>query len=116
MASSTSSTAVAASTSWTTAPTRSARPSSSTARRACPDLAAAALCSTGNGVSGGEDYIRQNTVENAILGTGNDTFTGSSFNNTVWPNGGQNSLNGCPDAVQGCGIDTVNYSTGYTRA
>ena len=78
------------------------------------DLAAAALCSTGNGVSGGEDYIRQNTVENAILGTGSDTFTGSSFNNTVWPNGGQNSLNGCPDAVQGCGIDTVNYSTGYT--
>ena len=36
------------------------------------------------------------TVENAILGTGNDIFTGSAFNNTVWPNGGQNSLNGCP--------------------
>ena len=80
----------------------------------CGDLGSGALCSTGNGVSGGEDYIRQNTVENTILGTGSDTFTGSSFNNTVWPNGGQNSLNGCPDAVQGCGIDTVNYSTGYT--
>ena len=52
-------------------------------------------------------------IENAVLGTGNDTFTGSSFNNTVWPNGGQNVLNGCPAALAaGCGIDTVNYSTG----
>ena len=39
------------------------------------------------------------TIENAILGTGNDVFTGSAFNNTVWPNGGQNSLNGCPAAI-----------------
>ena len=53
-------------------------------------------------------------IENAVLGTGNDTFTGSSFNNTVWPNGGQNVLNGCPAALAaGCGIDTVNYSMGY---
>jgi Ca2+-binding RTX toxin-like protein len=53
-------------------------------------------------------------VENAILGTGNDTFNGSTFNNIVWPNGGQNVLNGCPAAVVvGCGIDTVNYSVGY---
>ena len=44
---------------------------------------------------GDVDSIRQ-PVENAILGPGNDTFTGRSFNNTVWPNGGQNSLNGCP--------------------
>jgi Ca2+-binding RTX toxin-like protein len=71
-------------------------------------------CSVGNGVSGAADVILTNSVENAILGTGNDVFTGSSFNNTVWPNGGQNSLNGCPNAVLGCGIDTVNYSTGYT--
>ena len=79
----------------------------------CADLATGAVCSKGNGVSGGEDWIRANSVENVILGTGNDTFTGSSFNNQVWPNGGQNSLNGCPDAVQGCGIDTVNYNQGY---
>ena len=53
-------------------------------------------------------------IEDAILGTGNDTFTGSTFNNTVWPNGGQNTLNGCPTRGVGCGIDTVNYSEGYT--
>ncbi len=35
-------------------------------------------------------------VENAILGSGNDTFTGSSFNNTVWPNGGRT----CSTAVR----------------
>ena len=44
---------------------------------------------------GGESDVLIN-IENAILGTGNDTFTGSAFNNTVWPNGGQNTLNGCP--------------------
>jgi Ca2+-binding RTX toxin-like protein len=52
-------------------------------------------------------------IENAILGTGNDSFTGSTFNNTVWPNGGQNTLNGCPVVLGGCGIDTVNYGMGY---
>ena len=70
------------------------------------------FCSDTNG-AGDDDEILSNSIENAILGSGNDTFAGSSFNNIVWPNGGQNS-NGCPDAVQGCGIDTVNYSQGYT--
>ena len=71
------------------------------------------FCSDANGVSGEGDEILSNSIENSILGSGNDVFTGSSFNNIVWPNGGQNALNGCPDAVQGCGIDTVNYSQGY---
>ncbi len=44
---------------------------------------------------GGENDVLINT-ENAILGTGNDTFTGSTFNNTVWPNGGQNVLERLP--------------------
>ena len=53
------------------------------------------------------------TVENAILGSGNDVFSGSTFNNQVWPNGGRNTL-GCEPG--GCGgIDTVNYSMGYTK-
>ena len=78
-------------------------------------FATGALCTTGNGVAAGIDLIRNDATENAILGTGNDTFTGSQFNNTVWPNGGQNALNGCPAAVNvSCGIDTVNYSQGYT--
>jgi Ca2+-binding RTX toxin-like protein len=54
------------------------------------------------------DTIIANTVENAELGTGNDVFTGSAFNNIVYPNGGQNALTG------NLGIDTVNYSIGYT--
>jgi hypothetical protein len=54
------------------------------------------------------DFIEPNTIENAILGSGDDVFTGSAFNNIVFPNGGQNALTG--DG----GIDTVNYSTGYT--
>ena len=63
------------------------------------------------------------TVENAVLGTANDTFWGTLQNNTVWPNGGQNTLNGCgtgavPDV--GCaagtnGIDTVKYDMGYAN-
>jgi Ca2+-binding RTX toxin-like protein len=58
-------------------------------------------------VAGGEtDCI--NAVENATLGTGDDTFVGSQFNNTVAPNGGQNSLDG------GTGSDTIDYSVGYT--
>jgi Ca2+-binding RTX toxin-like protein len=71
-----------------------------------------AICGVG-GV-GNADLFLNNSIENAILGSGNDVFMGSSFNNTVWPNGGQNALNGCGEAgVLGCGIDTVNYSTGY---
>jgi hypothetical protein len=80
---------------------------------ACGWFATGALCTTGNGVTGANDLIRNDTTENAILGSGNDTFTGSQFNNTVWPNGGQNALNGCPVSVVNCGIDTVNYSKGY---
>lgn len=58
-------------------------------------------------VAGGEaDCI--NAVENAALGTGDDTFVGSAFNNTVQPGGGQNSLAG------GTGGDTLDYSVGYT--
>ncbi len=57
------------------------------------------------------------TVENVVLGSGNDTFVGSPNNNTVWPNGGQNVLAGGPAPVAGVafgtGIDTVNYSMGY---
>lgn len=63
----------------------------------------------GNGIGAEGDIITNNTIENAILGSGDDTFTGSTFNNIVWPNGGQNSLTG-----GGGGIDTVNYSKGYT--
>jgi len=54
------------------------------------------------------DELQPNTIENAILGTGDDTFFGSVFNNIVWPGGGQNAVSG------GDGIDTVNYSVGYT--
>ena len=57
------------------------------------------LADCGVGGVGGEDRYLSATVENAILGTGNDLFSGSSFNNTVWPNGGQNSLNGCPNTT-----------------
>ncbi|HWO69612.1 MAG TPA: calcium-binding protein [Actinomycetota bacterium] len=53
-------------------------------------------------------------VENAILGTGDDSFVGSAFANRVWPNGGQNVLAG--DAVGGpaTGGDVLDYSVGYT--
>jgi Ca2+-binding RTX toxin-like protein len=57
-------------------------------------------------VAGGEaDCI--NAVENAALGTGDDTFVGSAFNNTVEPGGGQNVLSGAG------GSDTLDYSVGY---
>jgi len=59
------------------------------------------------------------TVENVVLGSGNDEFVGSPNNNTVWPNGGQNVLAGGPAPVGGVafatGIDTVNYSMGYGK-
>jgi hypothetical protein len=77
----------------------------------CAIFSATADCGTG-GVSGGADLFLSDTIENAKLGTGNDTFNGSVFNNIAFPNGGQNSLS-C--VVGGCGgIDTVNYSIGYT--
>jgi hypothetical protein len=85
----------------------------------CPDFDTTNppnVADCGVGGAGNVDRFLTDTIENAILGSGNDTFTGSSFNNTVWPNGGQNALNGCPmtTAVNfGCGIDTVNYSTGF---
>ena len=66
---------------------------------------------------GSEGDVLINT-ENAILGTGNDIFNGSTFNNIVWPNGGQNVLSclASPAVNFGCGgIDTVNYSIGYTK-
>ena len=55
------------------------------------------------------------TVENAVLGTANDTFWGTLQNNTVWPNGGQNTLNGCgtgavPDV--GCAAGTNGIDAG----
>ncbi len=55
------------------------------------------------------DCIVPNTVENARLGSGDDLFDGSAFNNIVFPGGGQNALDGGVG-----GIDTVNYSYGYT--
>lgn len=45
-------------------------------------------------------------IENAILGSGDDTFTGSAFNNVVNPGGGQNVLDGLG------GGDMLDYS-GY---
>ena len=70
------------------------------------DLNDGACTATASGASSTPSCA--NTIENAILGSGDDIFTGSAFNNIVWPNGGQNSL------VGGGGIDTVNYSVGYT--
>ncbi len=55
------------------------------------------------------------TMENATLTTGDDTFIGNEFGNTVWPNGGQNSLNGDCVAGGAGGGDTTNYSVGYTE-
>lgn len=53
-------------------------------------------------------------IENAMLGSGDDTFTGNPFNNVVFPGGGQNVLND-PVAPAGGGIDTLDYSVGYTE-
>jgi Ca2+-binding RTX toxin-like protein len=56
------------------------------------------------------------TIENAILTADDDSFTGNQFSNRVWPNGGQNSLDG--DSGKTCtttpGGDTLDYSVGYT--
>jgi len=62
------------------------------------------------GTSGGTTTSGNDTlshIENAILGSGDDTFYGNAFSNVVEPNGGQNSLSG------GGGGDTLDYSTGY---
>jgi len=61
----------------------------------------------GDTADGEGDSIAANTIEDARLGTGDDLFTGSAFNNRVFPGGGQNSLEA------GAGIDTVDYSIGY---
>ena len=91
------STAAAASTPWTTARTRWARrstwPMHGEQLRSTVHRRSAATAAWVGSVA---RTAPEHTVENAILGTGNDIFTGSAFNNTVWPNGGQNSLNGCP--------------------
>jgi Ca2+-binding RTX toxin-like protein len=57
-----------------------------------------------DGESGEGDAVN---AENAALGTGDDTFIGNAFNNTVQPGGGQNVLSG------GTGSDTIDYSVGY---
>jgi Ca2+-binding RTX toxin-like protein len=59
-----------------------------------------------DGESGEGDDV--DTVENATLGTSDDTFTGDAFNNIVQPNGGQNAL------IGGAGGDSLDYSVGYT--
>jgi hemolysin type calcium-binding protein len=53
------------------------------------------------------------TMENAILSTGDDSFVGNQFGNKVWPNGGQNSLEGDCATTGATGGDTLNYSMGY---
>jgi Ca2+-binding RTX toxin-like protein len=60
----------------------------------------------GDIATGEDDNV--NTVENATLGTSDDTFFGNGFNNIVQPNGGQNILDG-----EGGG-DSLDYSVGYT--
>jgi len=58
------------------------------------DLGVLNAVTVNNGVAGENDQLYGATIENAILGTGDDSFTGSAFNNIVWPNGGQNVLAG----------------------
>jgi Ca2+-binding RTX toxin-like protein len=53
-------------------------------------------------------------LENAILGLGDDTFMGNSFPNRVFPNGGQNVLNGDLALGPFTGGDVLDYSVGYT--
>jgi Ca2+-binding RTX toxin-like protein len=73
----------------------------------------------GNGDIGGTTNPTNDdifTIENAILTADDDSFAGNQFANTVWPMGGQNSLDG--DAGVSCttfggGGDTVDYSVGY---
>jgi len=60
---------------------------------------------SGGTTTSGNDTLKH--IENAILGSGDDTFYGNAFSNVVEPNGGQNSLSG------GGGGDTLDYSVGY---
>lgn len=60
--------------------------------------------------AGGTDGL--DTIENARLSPGDDSFEGSQFQNTVFPMGGQNTLVGDCNAT-GSGGDTLNYSKGY---
>jgi len=57
------------------------------------------------------DVIR--TMENAILTTEDDSFTGNEFANKVWPFGGQNSLAGDAAGAADTGGDVLDYSQGY---
>jgi len=60
------------------------------------------------GCSGGSGECDEwDNTENVRLGSGDDTWLGSAFNNVFFPGGGQNELSG------GDGIDSVNYKYGY---
>ena len=68
----------------------------------------------------GEDVDVIDTMENAILTADDDAFCGNGFANTVWPNGGQNSLEGdgagggiCVGTPAAAGGDVLDYSVGY---
>ncbi len=67
----------------------------------------------------GEDIDAIDTMENAILTAGDDEFFGNTFGNKVWPNGGQNSLDGdgtggvCGAGAPAAGGDVLDYSVGY---
>jgi len=69
------------------------------------ELGTEAVCADGDQGAGEADDVQ--TVENANLGTGDDTFVGTDFSNVVQPGGGANSLDG-----KGGG-DTLDYSAGY---
>lgn len=53
-------------------------------------------------------------IENATLGAGDDAFTGSAFQNVVFPNGGQNVLDGDAAGGPATGGDVLDYGIGYT--
>ena len=83
----------------------------------CAVFATGALCTTGNGVSGADRPHPERADRERHPRYRQRHVHGVAFNNTVWPNGGQNALNGCPAAAAaGCGIDTVNYSRGIRPA
>jgi Ca2+-binding RTX toxin-like protein len=79
-----------------------------------------AACSGDHTTTGECDLITPRTTENARLGSGDDSFNGSQFNNVVFPGEGQNVLIGFDQnsvpvgtATTG-GIDTVNYKNRET--
>lgn len=57
----------------------------------------------------GDDVL--DSIENAKLTSGDDSFTGSQFQNKVWPMGGQNTLTG--DCAADAGGDVLDYAKGY---